>query len=54
MEKDEIIFVIETSGYGNEHTCTMEELQELLEKVICEVLKGKEKMLFVDIATKYD
>lgn len=53
MEKDEIIFVIETSGYGNEHTCTMEELQELLEEVICEVLKGKEKMLFVDIATEF-
>lgn len=45
MEKDEVTFIIETSWYGNESTCTMEELQELLEEIICEVLKGKEKML---------
>lgn len=31
MEKDEVTFIIETSWYGNESTCTMEELQELLE-----------------------
>lgn len=53
MEKDEVTFIIETSRYVNESTCTMEELQELLEEIICEVLKGKEKMLFVDIATEF-